>query len=327
MKHIAIIVTKGAILGNVEGPRQVFSEVNQFLLNTGKSPLFNVNLVGLSKESKLNEGLYTIITEPFKNVKKVDLIIIPAMYGDLRKAIEENKDFIPWIVKQHEKGTEVASLCLGAFLLASTGLLNGKSCATHWLAANDFRKMFPEVNLVEERIMTDENGIYSSGGAYSSLNLILYLVEKYAGRETAVLCSKTFQIDIQRDNQSSFMIFKGQKEHEDDSVMKAQEFIENNYHSKITVDELAAMFALSRRNLERRFKKATANTVTKYIQRVKVEAAKLSLESSKENINEVMYNVGYQDPKAFRTIFKRITGMSPINYRNRYNRKVVIGQL
>jgi len=321
MKHITIVVTNGAILGNIEGPRQVFTEVNESLARIGKPPLFKIQLVGLSKESHLNDGLYTISTDLFSEVKKTDLIIIPAMYGNLQKAVEQNKEFIPWIIKHYKTGAEVASLCLGAFLLASTGLLEGRKCATHWLAANEFRKMFPGVNLVEDKIITDENGIYSSGGAYSSLNLILYLVEKFAGREAAVFCSKAFQIDIQRDSQSPFTIFIGQKDHEDDSVKKAQEFIETNFKNKITVDQLASMLALSRRNLERRFKKATANTVVEYIQRVKVEAAKQSLESSRENVNEVMYNVGYSDPKAFRTTFKKITGLSPIQYRNKYNRE------
>ena len=322
MKHISILVSKGAILGNIEGPRQVFTEANQFLQSIGKQPLFDVHLVGISNESKLNEGLYTISTELMNSINKTDLVIIPAMYGDLQKAIEENKDFIPWIIRQYKMGAEVASLCLGAFLLASTGLLNGKRSATHWLAANAFRKMFPDVNLLEDKIITDENGIYSSGGAYSSLNLILYLVEKYAGRETAVFCSKAFQIDIQRDSQSPFTIFIGQKEHEDEPIKKAQEFIENNFQNKISVDQLATMFALSRRNLERRFKKATANTVIEYIQRVKIEAAKKNLESARKNINEIMYEVGYSDNKAFRTTFKKITGLSPIQYRNKYNREL-----
>jgi len=322
MKHISILVSKGAILGNIEGPRQVFTEANQFLQSIGKQPLFDVHLVGLSDKSKLNEGLYTISTELMSSISKTDLVIIPAMYGDLQKAIEENKDFIPWIIRQYKMGAEVASLCLGAFLLASTGLLNGKRSATHWLAANAFRKMFPDVNLLEDKIITDENGIYSSGGAYSSLNLILYLVEKYAGRETAVFCSKAFQIDIQRDSQSPFTIFIGQKEHEDEPIKKAQEFIEHNFQNKISVDQLATMFALSRRNLERRFKKATANTVIEYIQRVKIEAAKKNLESARMNINEIMYEVGYNDTKAFRTTFKKITGLSPIQYRNKYNREL-----
>jgi transcriptional regulator GlxA family with amidase domain len=322
MKHISIIVSKGAILGNVEGPRQVFTEANQYLESTGRQPLFEVHLVSLSTKAQLNDGLYTISTNSINEIKKTDLIIIPAMYGDLQKAIQNNEDFIPWIVSQYEKGAEVASLCLGAFLLASTGLMNGKKIATHWLAANYFRKMFPDVKLLEDKIITDENRIYSSGGAYSSLNLILYLVEKYAGRETAVFCSKAFQIDIQRDSQSPFTIFNGQKEHEDESIKKAQDFIENNFQNKITVDQLATMFALSRRNLERRFKKATSNTVIEYIQRVKIEAAKKNLETARKNINEVMYEVGYNDTKAFRTTFKKITGLSPIQYRNKYFRDV-----
>src|SRR5690554_2863918 len=324
MKRVSILVTRGAIMGNIEGPRQVFTEVNDYLKNTGIPPIFEVTLAGLSEESFLNDGLYTISTKPIKNIKRTDLVIIPAMYGNLQKAVDDNKEFVPWIIKQYKEGAEVASLCLGAFLLASTGLLDGKKCSTHWLAAQAFRQMFPSVNLVEDKINTDEDGIYSSGGAYSSLNLILYLVEKYAGREAALFCSKAFQIDIDRNSQSPFMIFKGQKDHNDESIKKAQEFIENNFQNKITVDELASMLALSRRNLERRFKKATANTVVEYIQRVKIEAAKQSLETSRENINEVMYKVGYSDPKAFRVTFKKITGLSPIQYRNKYNKELLM---
>ncbi len=320
MKYITIIVTRGAILGNIEGPRQIFTEVNELMERMGKQPLFKIQLAGLTAESQLNDGLYTISTLLLKDIKKNDLVIIPAMYGDLQKAVEANHDFIPWIINEYKAGAELASLCLGAFLLASTGLLKGKKCATHWLAANAFRQMFPDVNLIEDRIITDENGIYSSGGAYSSLNLILYLVEKFAGRETAVFCSKAFQIDFQRNSQSPFIIFTGQKEHEDQPIRKAQEFIENNFQNKITVDQLAAMFALSRRNLERRFKKATANTVVEYIQRVKIEAAKKSLETGRKSISEVMYDVGYSDTKAFRNTFKKITGLSPLGYRNKYNK-------
>jgi transcriptional regulator GlxA family with amidase domain len=238
--------------------------------------------------------------------------------------LEKNKDFIPWIVQQYKEGAEVASLCVGAFLLAATGLVDGKKVATHWMAANDFKTHFPQVQLVEHKIITDEHRIYSSGGAFSYLNLILYLVEKYAGRDIAVFMSKAFQIDIQRASQSPFTVFKGQKEHEDEAVKKAQDFIEQNVHEKITVERLADRFAVSRRNLERRFKKATSNTIAEYMQRVKMEAAKMSLESSGDNINEVMYKVGYTDTKAFRTTFKKITGLSPVQYRNKFQRALVV---
>ncbi len=325
MKHISILVLKEAKLNSIEEPYQAFNEVNNILTAAGKLPMFKVELVGISKETCLNNGLYTVNTNKLlKDIVKTDLIIIPAVQGNINKAVMLNREFVPWIVNQYENGAEVASLCVGAFLLASTGLLNGKQCSTHWRAAEDFRKNFPDVNLVVDKIITDEQGIYSSGGAFSSANLILYLIEKYVGRNVAVYCSKMFQIDIERGSQSPFIMFKGQKEHDDEPVKKAQEYIENNFQDKITVDQLAEMLALSRRNLERRFKKATCNTVTEYIQRVKIEAAKINLESSQENVNEVMYNIGYQDPKAFRNAFKKITGLSPLQYRNKYNREYII---
>lgn len=323
MKTITILVPQGAILGSIEGPRQLFTQVNQFFKSKGAQPPFNVQLAGIAKETLVSGGLYTVHSDVLlKEVAQTDLVIIPAIDGDMTNALEVNKDFIPFIDKHYKSGAEVASLCMGAFLLASTGLLNGKKCATHWLAENEFRRMFPEVLLSAERVITDERGIYSSGGAYSYLNLILYLIEKYVGREMSILCAKVFAIEIDRESQSPFMIFSGQKDHEDEPIRKAQEYIETNFKDKITVDQLASMFALGRRNLERRFKKATSNTLVEYIQRVKVEAAKMSLETSRENVNEVMYKVGYTDTKAFRTTFRKITGLSPIEYRNKYNRLV-----
>jgi len=292
----------------------------------GRPPVFKIQLVGLTRETKQRDGLFTVNPDLLiQDVKKTDLVIVPAMLGDFKKAIILNKEFIPWIVDQYKDGAELASFCIGSFFLASTGLLKGKRCATHWRFANEFRTMFPDVILVDDKIMTEQDGIYSSGGAYSYLNLLLYLVEKHAGRDIAILTSKAFMIDIDRKSQSPFIMFKGQKEHDDEPVKQAQEFIENNFSEKITVDQLATMFALGRRNLERRFRKATSNTVVEYMQRVKIEAAKISLESSRENVNEVMYKVGYTDTKAFRTTFKKITGLSPVQYRNKYNREISIG--
>jgi transcriptional regulator GlxA family with amidase domain len=214
-------------------------------------------------------------------------------------------------------------MCIGTFLLAGTGLLDGKTCTTHWQFADEFSRLFPAVNLIVDKIITEENNIYTSGGAYSWLNLILYLIEKYAGREIAVQCAKGFQIDIQRTSQSPFIIFSGQKDHEDIAIRKAQDYIEMNIHSRITVGHLASLFALGRRNLERRFKKATGNTVMEYIQRAKMEVVKKSLENTRLGVGEAMDRVGYSDPKTFRIVFKKVTGLSPLQYRKRYNREFV----
>jgi transcriptional regulator GlxA family with amidase domain len=177
---------------------------------------------------------------------------------------------------------------------------------------------------VDDRIITEDHGLYTSGGANSYWNLLLYLVEKFTDRDMAILASKVYALEIERTSQSPFIMFNGQKEHEDDDVRKAQEFIEKNVTEKISIEELALKYAIGRRSFEKRFKKATNNTPVEYIQRVKIEAAKRHFEASRKNVNEVMYEVGYSDTKAFRTIFKRITGLSPVEYRNKYNKKVLV---
>ena len=325
MIHVSILVPEGdCSLTNIEGTQQILLRVNGYLAEVGRDALFDVHLVGHLQQVSMKNGLFRVCPDSLlPDVPRTDLIIIPSVHGDKQKIVADNRALLSWIVEQYKGGAAVASLCIGAFLLAGTGLLEGKSCTTHWAMADEFRKMYPTVHLLEEKIITDNDNIYTSGGAYSWLNLVLYIVEKFAGRDIAVTCAKGFQIDMQRSSQSPFTIFSGQKEHEDLPIKKAQEFIEKNLHSRLTVDGLASLVTLSRRNLERRFKKATGNTVMEYVQRVKMEAVKKSLESSRLGVGEAMDKVGYSDPKAFRMIFKKVTGLSPIQYRNRYNREYV----
>ena len=324
MKRVSILVPESSVLQAIADPQYLFSAVNQFMVMSGKMPLFDVQLVGLHKVVKLNDGLYSVnTTQLLKDVKSTDLVVIPALFGDMKSAIAQNQKLIPWINDQYNKGAEVASLCVGAFLLASTGLLDGKKCSTHWGFQNEFREMFPTVDVVDGSIISEEDRVYSSGGANSYWNLLLHLVEKYTDRPTAILASKYFAIDIDRESQSAFAMFQGQKKHSDTAIKQAQDFIENNIQEKITIEDLSDLVLLGRRSFERRFKVATNNSVLEYINRVKMEFAKRSFESSRKNINEVMFEVGYTDTKAFRTIFKKITGLTPVEYRNKYNKMAV----
>ncbi|HEX3767652.1 MAG TPA: helix-turn-helix domain-containing protein [Puia sp.] len=320
MKHVAILALNDAVSASVVDPTVMFNGVNDLLVGSGRPPAFKIQLVGLTKAVKLHNGPFTVHSDILmEDLKKTDLIIITALGGDVREALKKNAAFIPWISKQYKKGAEVASLCLGAFLLASTGLLNGKECSTHWLMANEFREMFPEVTLVDGRVVTEQNGLYSSGGATSYWSLLLHLVEKYAGRDMAIMASKVYALEIDRKSQSPFIMFNGQKEHVDEPIREAQDYIESRVSERISVGELALRFAIGRRHFERRFKKATKNTPVEYIQRVKIEAAKKHFETSRKNVNEVMYDVGYSDTKAFRIMFKKITGLSPLDYKNKYS--------
>lgn len=178
MKHLSIVVPRGAALSGIEVSRHFFTEINDQLVREGKAPLFSVQLVGATASVQLNDGLFTIHTDTtITQLQQTDLIIIPALY-DLEKNLDDNKELIAWIEQRYAGGAEIASLCVGAFLLARTGLLKGRSCTTHWKAASIFRDMFPEVYLVQEKIITDESGIYSSGGGFSFLNLLVYLADR-----------------------------------------------------------------------------------------------------------------------------------------------------
>ncbi len=327
MKHICIVVPNGQNnLSSIVGPYKIFSRANAYWKEKEGRELFRIELVGISKEVDFYEGLFSV--KPQRNlseITKTDLIIIPSLNHNFEQAINENQLFVDWITKQYKNGAEVASICTGAFLLASSGLLNGKNCSTNWAVEESFRKMFPKVNLQTEKLITDENGIYTNGGAYSFLNLVIYLVEKYFNRQTAIFCSKVFQIEMDRKSQSPFIIFKGQKLHGDEMVKEAQTYIENQFQEKLSIEDLSSHFAVSRRNFDRRFIKATGNTPVEYTQRVKVEIAKKAFETGRKTINEVMYEVGYSDVKAFREVFRKITGLTPLEYRNKYNKESLFG--
>ena len=327
MKHISILVPLGnSIVDTIIAPYNLFQMATTYhqRLHSLPEPLFQTDLVGASSEPVTYQNLFTITpTASIAAIQKTDLIIISPISGDLDQATETNKALVNWIKKQRiENHSELASLCKGAFLLAETGLVNGKNCATHWTAHNLFQQKYPKVNLVPENIICEDNGIYSSGGAYSILNFTLYLIERYFGRETAIWTSKISEIEFDRVSQSQFIIFRGQKEHADEQILAAQEFIEENYADKLVVESIAQSVNLNVRSFLRRFKKATSNTPLEYIQRVRIEAAKRKLESTTETVMEVMFGIGYNDDKAFRTTFRKYSGLSPKEYQKKYNREM-----
>lgn len=325
MKHISILVPEGQNnLSSIVGTYKILKRANSYWMEHSKKAAYQIELIGLSDTVDFHDGLFSV--HPHKHLSAIahtDLIIIPSLNHNYNEAIKGNKPMIEWIEKQYKQGASIASICTGAFLLASAGLLNGRVCSTHWAFADKFRNMFPEITLQTDRLITDENGICTNGGAFSFLNLVLYLVEKYFDRATAIFCSKVFQIEIDRHSQSPFIIFTGQKLHNDEAIKEAQVYIENNLQEKISIENLSSLFAVGRRNFDRRFIKATGNTPLEYAQRVKIEAAKKLLETSRKTIHEVMYDVGYADIKAFRDLFKKITGISPLSYRNKYNKEFV----
>jgi transcriptional regulator GlxA family with amidase domain len=325
MKQVTIVVPNGyADMSTITGSFEILTTANEHWREMGNRPMIEIRIAGFVIKPESDAGFFWVRPADIQEIKKTDLLIIPSLSHYYYTLIKQNAALITWIREQYKSGAEIACLCTGAFLLAATGLLEGKSCSTHWGAASDFKTLFPNVNLNIDKLITAEQGIYTNGGSYSFLNLILFLVEKYFDRETAIFCSKMFQIDIDRTLQSPFVIFQTQKNHGDEIISKAQTYIEENLSQKISFEELASDLAISRRNFDRRFIKAVGNTPVEYLQRVKVEVAKKNLENGRKSIYEVMNEVGYSDDKAFREVFKKITGLSPLDYRAKYNKKAVL---
>lgn len=319
MKHVSILPLYDATLTSIDSSHQLFSRVNDFMRYQSKPPFYEIEIAGLTKNVELSNGLYRISADKtIDQIERTDVIVLPLLCGSFSKAIEENKKYTDWLITQYHKGAEIVCLCVGSFYLASTGLLDGRKCAVHWAARNEFMEKFPEVNVIDDNIITDEKGIYTCGGGYSYLNLLLYILEKHCGREISVLASKMFEIDIERKSQNPYVIFMGRKRHGDELVLNAQQLIENNPTGNFTVDEICNKFNMVRRTFERRFKKCTGNSVLEYVQRVKVEYAKKHLEAGRKTVNEIIYETGYNDIDAFRKVFKKITDLSPIDYRKKY---------
>ncbi|QHW00243.1 GlxA family transcriptional regulator [Spirosoma endbachense] len=319
MKHISILPLYEATLASIDTTHQLFSRINDFMHYQGKPPVYQIEVVGLTKHTKLASGRYSIQTDRLiDELDKTDVIVLPLLCSEFKRAIHLNLPYTDWLIGQYRQGAEILCLCVGSFYLASTGLLDGRKCAVHWAAVNEFKQLFPAVNVVDNVLITDERGIYTCGGGFSYLNLLLYLFEKQLGRDIAILAAKMFEIDLDRKSQNAYAIFIGQKQHGDELVLKAQELIEEDPGANWTVDRLCQKLCIGRRSFERRFKARTTNTLVEYVQRVKVEFAKKQLEGGQKTINEIVYATGYIDLDAFRKVFRKVTDLSPVEYRKKY---------
>lgn len=319
---IALLIHEDVVLSTITGALEMFTQTNRYFHDAGKERPFRLMLAGDRPGNEFLSCFPGRDTEykTLAEVPALQLLIVPAFLGDTDHILQKHRHLLDWIKEISEKGAEVASLCSGSYWLAEAGILTGKTCTSHWRDIDDLRQRYPNTRFLSDRVITDQDGIYTSGGSFSSLNLVLYLIDKFCGKATGIWASKMFSLDIDRTRQSHFEIFQGQRTHQDEEILKAQAFIEEAYNREISVDQMAGQTTMSKRNFIRRFKNATSNTPLEYLQRVKIEAAKKALEKNSETVTSLMMLAGYNDIKTFRKIFKRITGLTPKDYRKKYCR-------
>jgi transcriptional regulator GlxA family with amidase domain len=317
---VAILNFEGVVPSSVAGPYDMLAKLPHIAqsLNIKTKTLFEVDIVNTS--NLVSKQPFNMVGNAVMSNRKIyDMVFIPAMnFTHIEHTLQNETAMIKWIQRQYDNGADIGSMCLGAFVLAATGLLNGKRATTHWMGAPYFKQLFPNVKLEDDKVIIDEGRIYTSGAAFSFTSLIIYLIEKFCGRDMALAASKVFMIQVHDSSQHSFSIFNLQRNHEDNDIGRIQDYIEKNYDELLTINGLAEKFNMSSRTFIRKFTAITGNTPLEYIQRVRVEAAKRLLEKGKLTVEQVCMETGYGDFGFFRNIFKRLTGLTPQEYKKKY---------
>lgn len=316
MIQVGVLMPKNFRLLSIAAILDVFDTVNGFYRRDHLDAPFAINLV------TVDDKHYNFSEHPslsLDHIETLDLVLIPSFAtNDIGACIAENKDYLPWLNKQHAAGAEIATFCTGAFLLAASGLLNGRAATTHIDACASFSNAFPLVHLKADKTVTQDGRLFTSGGATSTFHLLLHLLQLHCGKDMAIKVAKIFAIDMDRVNQLYFSTFQPIRHHNDDIVASAQEKIESNYQDVATIEEMIKDIPSSRRNIVRRFKQVIGITPIEYLQQTRIEAAKKLLEQTAQQMTEVIFNSGYNDPKAFRKVFRKAVGMTPTQYRDKF---------
>jgi transcriptional regulator GlxA family with amidase domain len=307
----------------VTGPMDILNKscaLTRGMLHNGTDgATFEIELVALSK-GPLHFG-DSVTLHPHASIataKWPDLVLIPSVGDNVLESLRSLRPFIPWIKACAARGARIVSLCTGAFLLAESGLLDGRTATTHWFFADLFRKTYPKVDLHPERLIVDEGNVITSGAATSFLDLVLYLIELYRGHDAAVLTAKVLLIEMGRRTQLPYTIFSTHKMHDDRQILRAQQWMETQLHRGLAIDDLARQVGMSVRSFDRRFRNRVGEAPSVYLQKLRIEKAKRLLETSGETVEQIMFAVGYEDERSFRRLFHKLTDLSPKAYRRKY---------
>jgi len=322
MKKVTILGLHNSMATTLFGPMDILNQAGRLwnrLSDSSQTPFFDVEIASADGQAiRCANNVQVLPHCSIETIEQTDLIII-ASATYIEQILEKNPELVPWIIRHYNRGAHVASICTGVFLLAETGLLDGKSATLHWGFTKKFKKKYPGVTLKQDKLFIDHGRLYCSAGVNAGLDLTLYLVEKFCGRQYAVQAAKTMILDMDRTLQTPYESFFFSKDHGDPLVLKAQEWIEQHLRQTIDYNALAEKYRMSRRTLERRFKHATFVTPLEYLQQLRVETAKRLLEEGDQTFSEITYQVGYEDISFFRKIFIRLTGLRPKEYQQKFS--------
>ncbi len=322
MFEVTVVLIEGSLPSTAIAPMEIFSCAHILwdrFHGRSSEPLFRVRAATATGRPARNLIPVTITpTCSITDVRKADLIVVPAAGADVGEILHKNHALVPWLRRWYRRGTAVAGVCSGVALLAEAGLLDGRPATTHWALSDQFQRRFPKVQWQPERFITESNNVFCSGGVYASIDLSLYLVEKFCGHQIAMETAKSLLLQTPRMWQTAYAGEAPGAMHGDAPIKQIQQWLFENFRDDIHVDALAARIGMSPRNFARRFKTATGETPLSYLHRLRINAAKHLLESEVATIRDVSLAVGYEDVMFFRRLFKRYTSVPPREYRIRF---------
>ena len=327
MAHISLWIEDGCMASSVTTLMDAFSIANLLYASLGgrneKGPLFESCLVSTTGRAVTAMG--NVCLHPraaVRDIRATDCVVISPVLPHLSELPEDLDVLKQWLIEMRRKNTLIASVCTGAFLVAEMGLLDNKKATTNWQFARMFAQRYPAVRLEPDAMLTRDGNMVCTGAATAVHHLIFYLIQAFGSRTLADRCAKALLIDPNRTSQAPYSLAAPMRLHGDRAILKAQKWMEEKYASIKSIDEVARKVGISPRHFKRRFKNATGDLPLKYLQQIRVDAAKAWLETTKETIDTITRKVGYRDTSSFCRLFKQHTRVSPRAYREKFYRQV-----
>ncbi len=313
--EIGLLAYPDCQLSSIHGLTDLFRIATEWTAETGRS---SIRVTHWQRDAHAPDGppICTWDSHPGQP-HRLDYIILPPSIV-MPDRMAEMAQEAAWLKDQHGSGTRIGSVCAGAFVLAASGLLDGRRVTTHWAFAGQLADRFPDVDVADQHMILDDGDIITAGGILAWTDLGLTLVERLMGPSVMLATARFLLIDPPRNSQRPFAQFLPPFEHGDDAVLRAQHHIHARPAGTHSLTELSGIAGLGKRTFLRRFSSATGFKPTEYVQNVRIAKAREALELTRRTVDELAWEVGYEDPSAFRKVFRKLTGIAPNAYRARF---------
>jgi transcriptional regulator GlxA family with amidase domain len=322
MLDVTVLLLDDNFASTALGPVEVFHSAGllwSLIHDMRPDPRFKVTTVSVDGQPIITSyGVRILPQAAMDDIERTDLVVVPSSGLALDAQVKRYHRLFPWLSDRYAHGSYIAGICSGVAFLAEAGLLDGRRATTHWVLGERYRERYPKVNWCTELFITEDRRVLCSGGVYAAIDLSLYLVEKFCGREVALQCAKSLLVDMPRAHQSGYAVLPLSRPHSDERIRETEDYMARHYNRDLPLKLLSERASMSARTFLRRFKAATGRLPGQYLQAQRVAIARELLENTARPVQAISGAVGYDDIAFFRKLFRRETGMTPAEYRDRF---------